>query len=125
MHNELDLCRLIDRTGVHAPTNLRSISKGTLSFVSLNGKTERIARSFNQRGVQKGDRIAILSISRRNYPELQWSMRKHRPILSRSGTAPNQTSLSAHQDVPSSPLLASRSLSDRAQMPGGRACRGS
>nr|WP_271586559.1 AMP-binding protein [Bradyrhizobium sp. CCBAU 53415] len=68
----------------------------TLSYVSLNRQTERIARAFNsQLGVQSSDRIAILSFNRPDYLVLQWSMGKHRPILSRSRTAPNQPSLSA------------------------------
>ncbi|WP_183246749.1 AMP-binding protein [Bradyrhizobium sp. cir1] len=126
MNRSLDLCSLIDRNATYARDKTAiHFEEQPLSYVSLNRQTERIARAFNQLGVQQGERIAILSFSRPNFLRLQWSMSKHRPILSRSRTGRNQASLSASPRRSKFSIVASRSLSDRVQMSGGRGCRGS
>ncbi|WP_456745097.1 AMP-binding protein [Bradyrhizobium sp. USDA 4354] len=77
MNNELDLCSLIERNGAYVPDKTAIHFEGqTLSYVSLNRQTERIARLQSQLAVQRGDRIAILSFSRPNYLGMQWSMRR-------------------------------------------------
>ncbi|WP_091966841.1 AMP-binding protein [Bradyrhizobium shewense] len=126
MNNKSDLCSLLERNAAYAPDKTAVHFEGqTLSYVSLNRQTERIARLQSQLGVRRGDRIAILSFSRPNYLGMQWSMRKHRPIISRSRTARNRASISASPRRGKFSIVASRSLSDRVQMPGGRECRGS
>ncbi|WFU23334.1 AMP-binding protein [Bradyrhizobium sp. CB1717] len=126
MNRLLDLCNLIDRNATYARDNTAiHFEEQPLSYVSLNRQTERIARAFNQLGVRKGERIAILRFSRPHFVGLQWSMRTHRPILSRSKTARNQASLSASPRRSKFSIVASRSLSDRFKISGGRGCRGS
>lgn len=126
MNNELELCSLTRETLRMLATKLRSISKGRLSATSSSTDRLRGSLAFkSQLGVQRGDRIAILSLSTPNFLGMQWSMRKHRPILSRSRTAPNRASLSASPRHSKFSIVASRSLPDRVQMPGGRGCRGS
>lgn len=96
MNNALDLCRLIERNAPYAPDNTAIHFEVQTQLRQPQPTDWRIARAFkSQLDVQRGDRIAILSFSRPNYLGLQCSMRKHRPILSRSRTAPNQASLSA------------------------------
>ncbi|MGY4626942.1 hypothetical protein ACVWY3_004698 [Bradyrhizobium sp. USDA 4486] len=126
LNKELNLCSLIDRKAAYAPDETAIHFEGPpLGYVSLNRRTDRIARAFNQLGVQGGRPDSDPQLQHADFSGAAMSMRKQRPILSRSRTAPTQASLSAQHGAASSTLLASRSLSDRAQMPGGRECRGS
>ncbi|MBH5398923.1 AMP-binding protein [Bradyrhizobium sp. CNPSo 4010] len=79
----MDLCTLIERNAAYTPGKTAIHFEGkSLSYASLNRRIERIARAFkSQLGVQRGDRIAILSFNRPDYLALLYACARLGAIL--------------------------------------------
>ncbi|WP_456640551.1 class I adenylate-forming enzyme family protein [Bradyrhizobium sp. USDA 10063] len=65
----MDLCTLIERNAAFAPDKPAIHFEGeTLSYAVFNRRIEQVARTLkSQLGVQRGDRVAILSLNRPDY----------------------------------------------------------
>ncbi|GLS37809.1 acid--CoA ligase [Mesorhizobium tianshanense] len=79
----MDLCTLIDRNAAFAPDKPAIRFEGeTLSYAALGQRIEQTARALNTGlGVNKGDRVAILSLNRPDYLVLLYACARIGAIL--------------------------------------------
>ncbi|MGY4319632.1 class I adenylate-forming enzyme family protein [Bradyrhizobium sp. JR3.5] len=79
----MDLCTLVERNAAYAPDKAAIRFEGqTLSYASLTRRIERVARALkSQLGVERGDRIAILSLNRPDYLVLLYACARLGAIL--------------------------------------------
>ncbi|WP_375779265.1 class I adenylate-forming enzyme family protein [Bradyrhizobium sp. ma5] len=79
----MDLCTLIERNAAYAPDKAAIHFEGlTLSYADFNQRIERVSRALkNQLGVERGDRIAILSLNRPDYLALLYACARLGAIL--------------------------------------------
>ncbi|MGY3611071.1 MULTISPECIES: class I adenylate-forming enzyme family protein [unclassified Bradyrhizobium] len=79
----MDLCTLIERNATFAPDNPAiHFEGGTLSYSVFNQRIEQVARALkSQLGVERGDRVAILSLNRPDYLVLLYACARLGAIL--------------------------------------------
>ncbi|WP_420969689.1 class I adenylate-forming enzyme family protein [Bradyrhizobium sp. B120] len=79
----MDLCTLIERNAAHAPDKAAiHFEEQTLSYAGFNRRIERVSRALeSQLGVERGDRIAILSLNRPDYLALLYACARLGAIL--------------------------------------------
>ncbi|WP_024519961.1 long-chain fatty acid--CoA ligase [Bradyrhizobium sp. Tv2a-2] len=79
----MTLCTLIERNAQFSPNKAAIHFEGqTLSYAAFNRRIEHVARALrSQLGVEKGDRIAILSLNRPDYLALLYACARLGAIL--------------------------------------------
>ncbi|MCP3460628.1 class I adenylate-forming enzyme family protein [Bradyrhizobium sp. CCGUVB23] len=79
----MDLCTLIERNAAFAPNKPAIHFEGeTLSYADLNRRIGRAARAMkNELGVNRGDRVALLSLNRPDYLVLLYACARLGAIL--------------------------------------------
>lgn len=79
----LDLCTLIERNAAHAPDKAAIRFEGhTLSYAGFNRRIGWVAHALkSQLGIERGDRIAILSLNRPDYLTLLYACARLGAIL--------------------------------------------
>ncbi|MCP3441359.1 class I adenylate-forming enzyme family protein [Bradyrhizobium sp. CCGUVB14] len=79
----MDLCSLIERNAAFAPNKPAIHFEGeTLSYADLNRRIDRAARAMkNELGVNRGDRVALLSLNRPDYLVLLYACARLGAIL--------------------------------------------